>query len=120
VRGETGHQCSDLVVGQRGCFGNKSEWPHKAEAETNQNRMFYFLRRFVETYYPELKEAVSFERPTEKKSSIANSLEQFSQRRKKAFLNGINIWDARKKKGNVPKKVRLRAPPRNPCNKGDY
>ncbi|MDD3181294.1 MAG: hypothetical protein PHD48_00585 [Alphaproteobacteria bacterium] len=38
----------------------------KSEAETNQNRMFFFLGRFVETYYPELKEAVSFERPTER------------------------------------------------------
>lgn len=64
--GQQGINVPTLSLVSGAALATKVNGLDKAEAETNQNRMFYFLRRFVETYYPELKEAVSFERPTER------------------------------------------------------
>ncbi len=88
--GKQGINVPTLSLVSGAALATKVNGLNKAEAETNQNRMFYFLRRFVETYYPELKEAVSFERPTEREifdselfgtvlSSAQESISQWDQ-----------------------------------------
>lgn len=87
--GQQGINVPTLSLVSGAALATKVNGLNKAEAETNQNRMFYFLRRFVETYYPELKEAVSFERPTEREIFDSTLFETVFS----AAQESISQWD---------------------------